>query len=119
MKRTYTVIQKILSQILLAVFLFALMPHEFIHDEIARHKDTVDLHHSHDAVSPHHIHCKFLQVVLAPYLAGQVEAVNPVQHAYCVFRETPVTFFGIKRLYYNTLRGPPAFSKSIIFRFIS
>lgn len=93
---------------MLAIFFFAIMPHEFIHDEIARHKDTVDLHHSHELVSPHHIHCNFLQVVLAPYLPGHIETFQAIEVSFHISSKAALPFFSIETLFHIHLRGPPA-----------
>ncbi len=93
---------------MLVVFFFACMPHEFIHDEISGHKDTIDYHHKHTQVSHHHIHCKFLQEVLAPYVAGNFQKLQVSEISFSVLAKTPLPFFSAERLFYNTLRGPPA-----------
>ncbi len=103
-----SVIQKILSIGMLAVFLFASMPHEFVHDEITGHRDTVDHYHSHTQVSHHHTHCKFLQEVLAPYLPGHFDEPPLCVVDFAILSIAIPAFFSADTLFYNSLRGPPS-----------
>lgn len=93
---------------MVALFFFAATPHDFIHDEIAAHKDTIDGHHKHTGVSKAHIHCEFLQVSLSPSLPGHQPALHLNTSAYNIcFRENvPATPFQLP--YHSFLRGPPA-----------
>lgn len=92
---------------MVAVFFFAATPHDFIHDELASHKDTVDGIHKHTGVSVIHIHCEFLQVSLSPTLPGQPHLLSA---GVCLKR----LWFGEKALpapettlLHYRLRGPP------------
>lgn len=90
------------------VFFFAATPHDFIHDELAHHKDTVDTVHHHTGVSKIHIHCEFLRESLSPTLPGTQSPVffhtisRLLSFTEPVFT-SPESFF-----FHYYLRGPPS-----------
>lgn len=92
---------------MVATFFFAATPHNFIHDELVAHKDTVDPVHKHTGVSKIHIHCEFLQVSLSPTLPGHPSLFlfqSLIQHLLFV---SPVIAVSFSRLLPCYLRGPP------------
>lgn len=93
---------------MVVVFFFAATPHDFIHDELASHKDTVDGIHKHPGVSKIHIHCEFLRESLSPTLPGHAPLLSlDIPGYHLRFEEeavpAPETF-----LFHYFLRGPPA-----------
>lgn len=107
MRTTYSFKQKILSLCTLMVFFFAITPHEFIHNEITHHKDTIDHYHAHSSVTPKHIHCKFLQEVIAPYIAGSIDVLPNIHVSYYTYAEQTFSYLPAKTLFHFNLRGPP------------
>lgn len=91
-----------------AVFFIAATPHDFIHDELATHKDTVDGYHKHTGVSKVHIHCEFLRVSLSPTLPGtwQTAVFHVILHQ--LRFEEPVFCSPETFTFHYYLRGPPS-----------
>lgn len=109
LKARGTLLYKIMWGLMVAVFFFASTPHDFIHDEIAAHKDTVDGYHKHAGVSKAHVHCEFLQVSLSPSLPGQQLVLHfhvPVQGSSLPFEPSAAPSPVVPHAF---LRGPPAF----------
>lgn len=94
---------------MVAVFFFAATPHDFIHDEIARHKDTIDGVHKHAGVSRLHIHCDFLRVSLSPTLPGQCPVFHAPAPAYSISLQEPLFTRSQDFICHFFLRGPPRF----------
>src|SRR5690625_4891397 len=92
---------------LLVIFSFAIMPHQFIHDEITQHEDTEDVHHNHTTVSSHHIHCDFLRVVIAPFFKNKhaVQKVFPFHRL--ILTKTELPSYKVAFFFHFNLRGPP------------
>ncbi|GAA4319323.1 hypothetical protein GCM10023143_32690 [Compostibacter hankyongensis] len=90
----------------LAVFFFAILPHDFIHD-FAGHRDTVDHYNTGLSWSRHHIHCDFLKIIIAPYLPGapQVLPAGYASYAVPVFALALSDMTGAALV--SLLRGPP------------
>jgi hypothetical protein len=98
---------KIVWGFMAAVFFFAATPHDFIHDELAHHTDTVDGYHKHAGVSTVHIHCEFLRVSLSPTLPGTVQAVVLHQTLHQLRFSEPVFSSPETFTFHYYLRGPP------------
>ena len=65
-------LRQITSGFLLAAFLFAIAPKEFLH-HLAGHEDTRDCATDGvTAVSAEHIHCQILQLQVNPFTEGDV-----------------------------------------------
>jgi hypothetical protein len=94
---------------MVAVFFFAATPHDFIHDEIVAHKDTVDGIHKHAGVSKAHVHCEFLQESLSPSLPGQQPALHFHSSLYNICFPEAVLTAPRQTVHHFFLRGPPAF----------
>jgi hypothetical protein len=92
---------------MVATFFFAATPHDFIHDEIASHKDTIDHYHKHPGVSKVHIHCDFLRESLSPSLPGNPAAVHFNISEYNICFEAPVLSSPQHLTFHYFLRGPP------------
>ncbi len=103
----HPVIQKIVSGWMLVVFFFAITPHQFVHDVINHHHDTVDFFHTDMEVSSHHTHCDFLHVVHAPFTGVYTVHQSGVFFKHVVFVAPAVSFYAAERLFYIDLRGPP------------
>lgn len=101
-------IHKITWALMVAVFFFAATPHDFIHDELATHKDTVDSFHKHPGVSKIHIHCEFLRVSLSPTLPGNQAVVLFHAILHQLRFEEPVFSSPETFIFHYYLRGPPA-----------
>lgn len=101
------VVKKYISRLLLGIFLFAITPHELLHD-LAGHYDTVDPIHAVTSVSVKHIHCEILQLQLLPFSTAAVFfslTPSPVVHSLIA---SPVTIkFSVSAIEIAT-RGPPA-----------
>lgn len=93
---------------MVAVFFFAATPHDFIHDEVVSHSDTIDSFHAHSTVSKIHIHCEFLRESLSPSLPGEQPqyffawTARHLQFAECC-PTAPVQY-----VFTLFLRGPPS-----------
>jgi hypothetical protein len=97
-----------MGAVMVAVFFFAATPHDFIHDEIASHKDTVDGVHKHAGVSKVHIHCDFLRVSLSPTLPGHAHIFHAPATAYNICFRQPLSSRAQDFICHFFLRGPPA-----------
>jgi hypothetical protein len=104
-------VKKVISGFLLALFLFGLLPKEYLHRILYRHRDTVDvpLKKGEVAVGCRHVHCTFLSFAFAPYLA--------TEKTFLSFSDAAVYTRHVPRLYsfcftacytVSRLRGPPA-----------
>lgn len=93
---------------MLAVFFFAVTPHEFIHDEIASKKDTVDGIHTHPGISKIHIHSEFLRVSLSPTLPGEHVILCLNNPEYNIYFETLTLSAHNYHSFHYFLRGPPS-----------
>ncbi len=107
MNKEHSIIQKMTSGFLLVVFLFAIAPHNFIHDVVAHHQDTVDHFHLDTEVSSHHTHCKFLQVVIAPFTSVDNHFKAEVPFTYMDYAESMPSFYTEDTFTAFYLRGPP------------
>lgn len=94
---------------MVAVFFFATTPHDFIHDEIVSHRDTVDGYHKHAGVSKAHVHCEFLQSSLSPSLPAQPPLFHFQVSLYCPILPESVLSASRPAIPHTSLRGPPAF----------
>ena len=103
-------IKKIGSGILLVVFLFGVVPPEYLHDIFANHHDGVDpiLKKGQVVFMPKHTHCSFLGFEYAPFTVPE----QPFQFFETITHHTR----WVNRNYYYTfssrhqslsLRGPP------------
>jgi len=90
-----------------ATFFFAATPHEFIHDELASHKDTIDHYHKHAGVSKVHIHCEFLRVSLSPTLPGHLPIFLIQSTFQYLFFVSPAISVSLSPVSHHFLRGPP------------
>lgn len=104
-----TLLNKIVWAFMVAVFFFAATPHDFIHNEIVSHKDTIDGHHKHAGVSKVHVHCEFLQVSLSPSLPGQQPILHFHTSAYNLCFSEQTLAAPHQAVPHFFLRGPPAF----------
>ena len=102
-----SLIYKIACGLMVATFFFAATPHNFIHDELASHKDTVDHHHKYPEVSNKHTHCEFLQVSLSPSLPGHLATFHYHIAEYNICYEIPVIAAPDHFVFRYFLRGPP------------
>lgn len=93
--------------VMVAAFFFAATPHDFIHDEIASHKDTVDGVHRHAGVSKVHIHCDFLRVSLSPTLPGHPDIFQAPAAVYNLCLGQPLSSRPQDFICHFFLRGPP------------
>jgi len=104
------VVTKILSVLMLVVFLMGIMPKEYIHHALFDHED--DVHPAYKAgevvITKKHNHCSFLNFEFAPFLAQEIQ--------FLTFKETIVyTGFVLSVIQYSyytfpflpSLRGPP------------
>lgn len=88
-------------------FFLATTPHAFIH-ELTGHKDTVDVYGKNASLNKQHVHCKFLQIAVTPYLAGEYVHTpsQAVQHI-LLYSQAPA-LHPVLSLPLSFLRGPPA-----------
>lgn len=98
---------KIVCGFMVAVFFFATIPHDFLHNEFVAHKDTVDGIHHHEGVSKVHIHCEFLRISLSSTLPAHQVAVSLYETTYAVCFESPVLCSPTQIVSHYFLRGPP------------
>ena len=94
------------SLFLLAAFVFASTPHDFIH-EFTGHKDTVDVYLGHTAVSIVHIHCEFLRILLSPTLPASAAAVEMPAVQRLVWQQPVFVPPHLATAVYRQHRGPP------------
>jgi len=93
---------------MVATFFFASTPHDFIHDELLSHKDTVDHYHKHAGVSKIHIHCDFLRISLSPTIPGQLVIHYISAAEYNILFVYPAVSITSYFTHYYYLRGPPS-----------
>ena len=101
-------LRQITSGFLLAAFLFAIVPKEFLH-HLAGHEDTRDCATDGvTAVSSEHIHCQILQLQVNPFTEGDV-IILPVQP---FFQEVKTMLLPASHSFVAAttilLRGPPS-----------
>ncbi len=104
-KQSFT--QKILATVLLLLFLFAITPHIFVHDVLEKHHDTIDHFHTDTEVSSHHIHCQFLNVVIAPFSVVHRITLVDMPSMKTRYVECFISFQPVKEFVHFSLRGPP------------
>lgn len=92
---------------MLAIFLFAISPHQFIHDAITHHRDTVDHFHPDTEVSHHHTHCDFLHVVHAPFTQVAKTFLTGIPFNHLLYKPLQDRGYNPETLFHFNLRGPP------------
>lgn len=92
--------------LLLAVFVFASTPHDFIH-QFTGHQDTRDVYLGHTAVSVVHIHCEFLRILLSPTVPSAEAALDMPSAKQLVLKPEIRQEAPYHALIYRQHRGPP------------
>ena len=106
-----TRVTKLVSGLMLGVFLMGVAPKEYLHELLFDHVDTVDPVYKKGemVITPKHIHCAFLGFVFAPFVATARQSLS--------FREvtvhTTTYIIPADQCWYSpahhvaSLRGPP------------
>lgn len=101
--------RRVLSGMLLLLFFFSATPKIFLHDLVARHKDTPVVEGKIPLISKGGFHCDVDSLVVAlPYIY-QVEAISfPASRTFQVYTSGDIkqAFSSLK--YVSGLRGPPS-----------
>jgi hypothetical protein len=102
---------KIVSWLMLVVFLIGTAPKEYLHHLLYTHTDTVDPVYKKGefVISKAHIHCSFLGFVFAPFVASEKQFITFKTEGCMTQYQLPSYYY----LYSSThrvvsLRGPPA-----------
>jgi len=105
---------KIVSWLMLVVFLLGVAPKEYLHDALFDHEDTVHPEYKKGelVITHKHTHCSFLGFVLAPFIAAEKQFLlfeEVIVHSACYL--LPGNYFNYTAVHTAiSLRGPPAFS---------
>jgi hypothetical protein len=103
-----TLLQKILSVALMLVFFYSTTPRDFLH-LLADHKDTMDLVYNGTAqLSGQHIHCGFLHIDIAPFLAAGNTVFTYSDTFFRELRYTISVIHPITVFHFFSLRAPPS-----------
>ena len=102
---------KIVSWLMLVVFLLGVMPREYLHEAFFHHEDTVHPVYKKGelVITIQHTHCSFLGFVFAPFVAAEKQYLSfePVQ-VHCVCYVLPSYKFTYNAAHDAvSLRGPP------------
>jgi len=106
-KAKRSLLHKIVGGLMVATFFFATTPHDFVHDELAAHRDTVDYFHKYTGVSKIHIHCDFLRVSLSPTLPGHQALFRFQAPVHYLFFVASLIAISHRYIHHHFLRGPP------------
>jgi hypothetical protein len=105
-------IQKLISAVLLLLFVISITPKNYLHDLIARHSDDVVCKNTVGRTTCLHqqgYNCNFNNlVVAAPYLFQLDESPAAASVPFAVFRATKYTSHLQHFLLHKESRGPPA-----------
>lgn len=105
---TISELKRMLSLIMLSIFLYSSTPRSLLHEAFANHKDTIDkpLHNQHE-IGPRHVHCLFMHMHLAPYTPPtlQITFINTwIQFS---FQPSGYSLIYAQSLSIQRLRAPP------------
>ncbi|HUX84091.1 MAG TPA: hypothetical protein VMV20_02585 [Chitinophagaceae bacterium] len=100
-------LQRIFAGLTLLVFLIGTTPRDFLHQEFAHHKDTVDGIHHETGVSIQHIHCDFLHILLAQYVSGHTQVLPAAPSSFLDLNCTCFIVFHSTFFAHASLRAPP------------
>jgi len=104
---------KIVSWVMLVVFLLGVAPKDYLHELVYHHVDTVDPVYKKGeiVITGKHIHCNFLGFVFAPFVAtGQQFLSFKEVPFYTKYLSSHYEYFYSYPHKVISLRGPPRFS---------
>ncbi len=101
---------KVISWVMLVVFLIGVAPREYVHGLLYDHTDTVHRIYKKGeiVINNKHIHCSFLGFVFAPYIATEKQFLSFREFACYTHYLQPVYSYRYSSCHkIVSLRGPP------------